>query len=111
MRLAKIKNKAMYKSDNPNGNHYYLVFYNRKKKRYDAIQLTHLYVRDENRFLQVNKGNIKVEKFKEFDVPSGVKKGLYHIKNLNEKTVISVSKRYISKKQSNRIMNFINKKK
>ena len=84
----------------------------------NAIQLTHLYIKDNKRFIQVNKGLIKVEKFKEFDVPSGVRRKVYetniHGGSINlkdKKNARKVYSRYLSKKQSNRIMNFINKKK
>lgn len=117
MRLAKIKNKYMYKGDNGEGHHHYLIFYNRKEKRYNAIQLTHLYLKDQKRFDQVNKGVVKIEQFKEFDVPSGVKKEVINHNvngkniNLKNKNVLHISKRYISTKQKNRIMRFVNKKK
>lgn len=112
MRLAKIKNKYLYKSDNPNGNHTYAVYYDNKSKETRAVALTHLYVKDDKRFKQVKKGNIKIEKFKEFDVPSGVQ-NYYYSKNVNgkkinlkDKDVVSVSKRYLSKIQANRIKKF-----
>ena len=117
MRLAKIINKYMYKGDDGEGHHHYLIFYNRKEKRYNAIQLTHLYLKDKKRFTRVKKGLLKIEKFKEFDVPSGVKNKVFNHNadglkiDLKNKNVINISKRYISKKQKNRIMNFINKKK
>ncbi len=67
-----------------------------------------------NVFLQVNKGNIKVEKFKEFDVPSGVVRKIYdtniHGGNINlkdKKNVEKVYSRYLSKKQSSRIKKFL----
>ena len=62
--------------------------------------------------MQVKRGNIKVEKFKEFDTPTGVK-NYYYSKNihggkidLKHKDVLSVTKRYLNKKQSNRIKRF-----
>lgn len=117
MRLAKIKNKYMYKTTpNDNGTHYYLVYFDRKEKKYFAIQLTHLYIKDKNRFRQVDNGFIKIEKFKEFDVPSGVRKKLYSFNsegkniNLNDKAnVVKLFKRNLSKNQSERIINFIKK--
>lgn len=116
MRLAKIKNRYLFNSDNPHGNHTYAVYYDRKTKEYRAIGLTHLYIKDENRFKQVRKGNIRIEKFKEFDTPTGVKNSYYSkdIKgqkiNLNNADVVAVSKRYLSKKQSNRIKAFAQRK-
>ena len=119
MRLAKIKNKYMYKTTpDDEGTHYYLVFYDRKKKCYCAVQLTHLYIKDKNRFIQVSKGFIKVEKLKEFDVPSGVKRQLYltnvdgkKIDIKDRKNVVEVYPRYLSKKQSDRIIKYATKKK
>ena len=117
MKLAKIKNKYMYKTKpEDEGTHYYLVYYNREKKRYNAIQLTHLYIKDKNRFIQVNKGLIIVEKLKEFDVPSGVRIDVYD-KNVyggkidlhDKKNVVKVYPRYLSKKQSDRVKAFIKK--
>ena len=65
MRLAKIKNKYLFKGDKPEGTHTYAVYYHRPTKRYRAVGLTHLYVKDDKRFKQVKKGNIRIEKFKE----------------------------------------------
>lgn len=131
MRLAKIKNKYMFdcskydskstsqhnKSINPEGIHYYLVFYDRKRKCYKAIQLTHLYYKDGKRFEQVKKGTIIVEKFKEFEVPSGVKSYVYYVNSSGNKidikdkeNVVSISSRNISTKQSKRIIEFVDKK-
>lgn len=109
----------MYKTDKmDNGSHHYLVFFNRKSKRYNAVQLTHLYIKDKERFKQVKKGLITIEKFKEFDVPSGVKKEVYTStasgKNIDlndTKYVDKVYNRHLSAVQSKRIKAFINKKK
>lgn len=115
MRLVKIKNKYLFNSNNPNGTHTYAAFYDRKNKCYNAVQLTHLYVKDANRFRQVSRGNIMVTKFKEFDVPSGVRNQYYN-KNINggkidlkDKNVIYVAKNHLNKKQSNCIKLFANK--
>ena len=85
MRLVKIKNKYLFNSNNPNGTHTYAAYYDRANKRYNAVQLTHLYVKDDKRFKQVKRGDIMVTKFKEFDVPSGVRNQYYNknIKLLN----------------------------
>lgn len=119
IRVAKIKNSYMYKTDkNDKGTHNYLVYFNKKTRRYNAVQLTHLYVKDKERFKQVRKGNILLEKFKEYDVPSGVKNHIYTTNiygaaiNLNDsKNVVEVGNRYLSKNQSKRILDFVNKKK
>ena len=113
MRLAKIKNSYMFRSDNPNGTHTYAVFYDRRNRQYNAVQLTHLYVKDDDRFRQVRRGNIKVMKFKEFDVPSGVRNSYYNknvlggkIDLLDSSNVVRVFRRYLSKNQSDSIKAF-----
>ena len=113
MRLVKIKNRYLFDSDNPNGVHTYAVYFDRKSKRYRAVALTHLYVKDKNRFKQVRRGNIKIEKFNEFDVPSGVQNYYYSQRKSGGKidlrdtsNVEFLSKRYMNKRQSDRIKNF-----
>ena len=113
MRLAKIKNRYLFNSNNPNGVHTYAVYYDRSTKTNRAVGLTHLYVKDNKRFNQVKRGNIMVEKFKEYDVPSGVKNS-YFDKNIfggkinfkDFRNVSFVSGRYLSKTQSNKIKKF-----
>ena len=117
MRLVKIKNKYLFKSGNPNGTHTYAAYYDKKNKRYNAVQLTHLYVKDKKRFEQVKQGMLMVAKFKEFDVPSGVKNS-YFYKNVtggkidlkDKNNVRLVSTRNLSKKQSEKIRLFAKKK-
>lgn len=116
MRLAKIKNKYLFKGNNPEGTHTYAVYYDRPTKRYRAVGLTHLYVKDEKRFTQIKQGRIRVEKFKEFDVPSGVKNSYFDSTcdgkkiDLNDKrNVVKVESRFLSKSQSSRIKKFATK--
>lgn len=116
MRLVKIKNKYLFKSDNPDGTHTYAVYYDRKSKSYRAVGLTHLYLKDAKRFKQINKGFIKKMKFKEFETPSGVH-DCYFEKNIkgkkidlnDKKNVVNVEKRHLSKKQSDEIKKFAKK--
>lgn len=117
MRLAKIKNKYLFNSSNPEGNHTYAVYYDRKNKCYCAVGLTHLYVKDEKRFKQVKKGNIMVMKFKEFEVPSGVKNSCFNktvsgnkIDLKDIRNVKIISSRHLPKKQSEQIKNFAQRK-
>ena len=112
MRLAKIKNKYLYKDDNPEGIHTYALYYDKPSKCYRAVGLTHLYVKDKKRFIQIKQGKIHIEKFKEFDVPSGVRNH-YYDKNVDGKKIdildrnnIVVGQRYLTKKQSERIKRF-----
>lgn len=75
--------------------------------------MTHLYIKDDKRFKQVKKGNIRIEKFKEFDVPSGVQNYFYNRNKFGNKIDLKdksnaefCSNRYLSKTQSARIKNF-----
>ena len=77
MKLLRIRNGYLYNSDDPNGYHDYLAFYNKETKSYFLVQLTHLYVWDKKRYVQVKRGDILVQKFKEYETPSGVKKEIY----------------------------------
>ena len=112
MRLCKIKNKYLFKSNNPEGNHTYAVYYDKNTKETRAVALTHVYVKDEKRFEQVKRGNIKLEKFKDFEVPSGVQ-NYYYSKNINggkidlkAAEVVYVPKKHIDKLQAQRIIQF-----
>ena len=113
MRLAKIKNKYLFNSKEPDGVHTYAVYYDKKKKENRAVALTHLYVKDEKRFKQVKRGNIMVQKFKEFNnIPSGVQ-NYYYSKtkkgekiNLKDNNVVKVHKRFLPKKQADKIKRF-----
>ncbi len=103
-------------SDNPNGTHTYGVYYDKPSKRYRAVGLTHLYTKDKKRFQQVSKGFIMPMKFKEFEVVSGVHNSFYD-KNINGKpinlqdsNVTEISKRHLSKKQSDSIKAFAKRK-
>ncbi|MCQ2801408.1 MAG: hypothetical protein MJ222_01970 [Bacilli bacterium] len=117
MRIAKIRNKYMYNTTKDDkGSHHYIIFYDNKNKRYNAVQLTHLYTKDKDRFIKVKKGLIKIEKFKEFEVPSGVKKEIYFKNSFggkidinNRRYVDKVYDRFLSKKQSDEIKEFIYK--
>lgn len=113
MRLARIKNKYLFKGNNPDGTHTYAVYYDRKSKSYRAVGLTHLYLKDPKRFKLVSKGFIKKMKFKEFETPSGVKNSYFERNrkgkkiDLNDKdNVVNVSKRHLPKKQAEAIKRF-----
>lgn len=112
MRLVKIRNKYLFNSDNPQGIHTYAVYYDKQTKQNRAVALTHLYEKDKDRFKQVKKGNIMISKFKEFETPTGVK-NYYYTKNtkgkkinLKDKDVVKVHKRFLPKKQADKIKKF-----
>lgn len=112
MRLVKIRNKYLFKNNNPNGTHVYAVYYDRRTKQNRAVALTHLYNKDTKRFEQVRKGKIMITRFKEFDTPTGVK-NYYYTKNiygkninLEDNDVVKVNKNYLPKHQSDIIKKF-----
>jgi len=57
----------MYNGNNPNGIHYYAFFWNRKYRKYNAIQLTHISKKDNVRYQQVDNGLIKPIRLKQID--------------------------------------------
>ena len=112
MKLVKIKNRYFYNSDNPNGNHLYAIYKDRKSKELRAVALTHIYNKDLNRFNQIRRGNIMVAKFKNYEVPSGVKNYYYATDingnkiDLSNRDVIDIVKNGIGIKQSKKIKKF-----
>ena len=117
MRIAKIRNRYMYESEKPNGWHWYLIFFNRKKRRYEAAQMTHLYEIPRKKLGKIRSGYIKEERIKGFKMPSGIRNDIYEKNavdggsiNLKDKDVIYLSKRHIDPKQSKRIKLFLKKR-
>jgi hypothetical protein len=95
MKLIKIRNKFMFKSNNPNGTHTYLHYYNRKKKEVRLIQTTHLYEIPIKKQVAIKNGFLKEVKFKNLYLPSGVR-DKYFRSDLNGKKLPYNSKKYLS---------------
>ncbi len=74
MKIAKIKNHYMFKSNNPYGTHDWLIWKDRKTGETRAVELTHLYNKDPKRFAQLKAGLLKKMNFKHRETPSGVGK-------------------------------------
>lgn len=116
MRIAWIRNRYMFKSDDPNGKHAYAVYYDRKSKRYRAVQTTHLYIMDPKRKPAYKKGFIKEMKLPGFTFPSGVKNSYYSTAtdgkpiSLKHPDVLSVSKRHLPKQKARMIINHARRK-
>lgn len=110
MRLAKIKNKYLFDSNRPEEIHHYGVYYDRKAKEYRAIQLTHLYNRDEKRFVQLRKGFLSPIKLKEFETPTGIRNNYYSMdvkgKKIDIKNKDVELLRKLSPKQAKQIKDF-----
>ena len=117
MRIVKIKNKYLFESDNPEGVHSYAVYIDKKTKEVRAVALTHLFLKDEKRFKQVKRGNIKQMKLPGFELPSGVQ-NYYYTQNveggsidLTDKNVVTVNRRHLPKPISDAIKQFAKKRK
>lgn len=112
MKLARIKDGYMFRTENPNGEHTYALFYDKKAKAYRAVQTTHLYRRDEKRFKQLEKGALMKVKFPNSDVPSAVRSYHYTHNANGEKIDIKhndvqfVSKKHLPKWMSDKIKAF-----
>lgn len=117
LRIAKIRDGYMFKSKNPNGAHFYAVYYDGPSISYRTIGLTHIYNADPKRVSQVKAKILKKVKLPQFETPSGVKK-YYQDHNLeggkidlkDGKNVLEVSKRHLPPKLSEEIKNFANTK-
>ena len=119
MCIARIKNRYMFKSKNPNKPHDYLVWTDSSTGQVRAVELTHLYEIDKYRFAQVKSGLLKKMKFRHRETPSGVNNG-YVYKNINggpidlthpDVNLNAYRKAYISSKQIRDILKFANKPK
>jgi len=86
MKIAKIKNRYMFNSSNPNGTHDYLVYKDKKSGENRAVELTHLYVPDRKRFSQVKNGFLKKMRFRHRETPSGVNNS-YYCRDVNGKAL------------------------
>lgn len=117
MRIVKIKNKYLFDSDNPEGVHSYAVYVDKKTGEVRAVALTHLYLKDEKRFKQVKRGNIRQMKLPGFELPSGVQNYYYTETvdggkiDLLSKNIVSVSRRHLPKFISDAIKKFARKRK
>lgn len=125
MKIIKIRNsKIMKNARNPNGYHFYALFWNRKFKRYNAIRLTHISRKDISRYRQVESGKIKPIRIKKLDkyADSGVTKHNYisdvHGNKLfpgigiivDNKVSSSISRKILSHVNSSSKYNLVNKK-
>ena len=88
MKIVKVKNRLMYHGNDPYGTHYYAFFWNKKYKKYNAIQLTHIAKIDETRYEQANNNIIKPIRLKKLDKysDSGITRNKY-ISDINGKAL------------------------
>ena len=112
MKLARIKDGYMFKTENPNGEHNYCLYYDKKSKSYRAIQTTHLYRKDDKKFKQLNSNVILKVKFPKSETPSGVR-SFYYTHNANgdkidikHKDIQIISNKHLPKWMSDKIKTF-----
>lgn len=119
MKIAKIKNRYMFNSSNPNGYHDYLVYKDKNSGQIRAIQLTHLYNEDRLRFSQIRSGLLKSFKLPHRETPSGVNNG-YITTDINgnplnlrhsDVDLNTYRKHRITQKKQNDILNFAHRRK
>ena len=67
MKIVKVRNNLMFNSNNPNGIHYYAFYWNRIYRKYNAVRLTHIANKDNRRYQQVQRGEIKPIRLKQID--------------------------------------------
>ena len=112
MKLARIKDGYMFRTDNPDGEHTYALYYDKKAKAYRAIQTTHLYKKDVKRFKQLERGALMKIRLPNSDVPSAVRS--YHYTNnvnggkidIKNSAVSIISKNHLPKTLSSKIKEF-----
>lgn len=113
MKLYDIDDEYMFRTGEKNGKHTYAVYYDRKAKRYKAIQTTHLYKRDQRRFADIKENALLKEHFPGFELPSGVRNFEYTTDvngnkiDLKNPHVKEASKRHLPKKTASRIRFFV----
>ena len=78
MKILLIPDRLMFNSSS-NRSHFYGLYYNRRYRKYNAVQLTHIAKRDNARYAQVRNGTIKAVRIKRLDphADSGIKKANY----------------------------------
>lgn len=109
MKLYSIKDRYLFKTDQKEGAHTYAVWYDKKKKAYQAVQTTHLYKLDPKRGKQVDSGHLMRQKFPGILLPSGVRDFAYttdvngHKIDIKNPNVKEISKKHLPKKISDGI--------
>jgi len=113
LKLYDIDDEYMFRTGEKNGKHTYAVYYDRKAKRYKAIQTTHLYRKDNRRDAEIKAGALLKEQLPTFEgIPSCVRNYAYTTDvngnkiNLKSPHVKERTKRHLPKKTSNRIRQF-----
>ena len=110
VKLYSIEDGYFFKTDQPKGTHTYAVWYDRKKKRYNAVPTTHLYKSDAKRMKQVESGYLMRQKLPGILLPSGVKNYAHttdvngHKISVKDSRVKELSKKHLPKKISDKIL-------
>lgn len=103
----------MYESENPEKVHTYAMYRDKKTKELRAVRTTHLY--ETGKVRAIEKGHLKVEKFRGIKYPSGVL-NKYTTNDINGKPLTyrgvkaeRVPKGHIPRRQAKRIKDFAKK--
>ncbi len=110
MKLYRIEDGYLFKTDQPNGTHTYAVYYDRRRKEYCAIPTTHLYKPDIKRMKQKESGYLMQAKLPGIALPSGVKNYAHTTDvngrkiNVKDPRVREVSKKHLPKFLSGKIL-------
>ena len=110
MKLYSIEDGYLFKTDQPKGTHIYAVWYDKKKKQYNAVPTTHLYKSDAKRMKQVESGYLMRLKLPGILLPSGIKNYAHttdvdgHKISVKNSGVKELSKKHLPKKISDKIL-------
>lgn len=77
MRIYHIKDSYMFNKNNKNGTHRYCVYFDRKTKKYRAIEMTHIYEISKKKRNLLSDGLLKEVKFKSYRFPQGVERAYF----------------------------------
>lgn len=116
MRLAVIKGRYFYKTNNADETHTYAVYRDPKSKEVRAVQTTHLYKPDKDRMEDLHKGLLCKVKFAGYETPSGVNNKYYNTNiqgkpiDLKHADIVSVDKTPLSQSIAKKIFAFAKNK-
>lgn len=114
--IAKIRNRYLFPKlgkTKPNGFHHYLVYTDKYTKKNVAVETTHLYKKDPDRFRQLNAGAGMKVSLPGFETPSMVKKKFFIEDRRHHPIDFANGDMHIGKKlskaKSKRIFGFVNR--
>ena len=116
VRVAKIKNRYIFRKNtgyNENGYHHYLVYTDKYTGQNVAVETTHLYLKDKDRFEKLKNGQGIKMSLPGMETPSLITKTFYTTNSKGKGIDFAHRdvkvKRKISKSKSRRLFKFVNK--